>query len=127
MRTAKRKKIKLPCTQKKRHDIFKWYFKKSKEMERMEWQSFINKYKKEFSSSFKGKEIAPPKSRIRNNLQDIIKWLSAGRKEIKNVLLFFKSKDSTVEIYFDDKDCNDFQNIIFPYPKIQGSELFEMG
>lgn len=115
--------IKLQKVQVDRHRIFIWYFKHWSKEDFQSWSSFVKRYKSEFSNEFNGKKIAPLGSKLSRNLEYVINQLHICSKQISNVLLFFRNKESFYPKYV---NPSDFQLVIVDYQKLCGGDYFKM-
>lgn len=116
-------KLEVKNTQVNRHRIFIWYFKHWNKEDFQSWSSFVERYESEFSNEFNGKKIASPRTKLSGNLEYVINQLHRYSKEISDVLLFFRSKES-----FPPNCVNppNFQLVIVDYQKLCGGDYFKM-
>ena len=87
--------IKFKQQQLRRHEIFKWYIEKIKEILKEEcWSTFKEKYKDDFSKCFGPKEIPDLdkkglKPLLIENLITVLKLIAKKPNKIVDVLLYF--------------------------------------
>lgn len=80
-----------------RHRVFAWYLERYVESD-VPWERFVGKYDSSIRAAFPGKKIAPPGSKLADNIQFVLRKLNPFDAEIVDVLLYLHPLDSPATI-----------------------------
>lgn len=111
--------IELETNQILRHKIFSWYFEKWNKERFKKWQSFIEKYEKEFQKEFNGKDMPSAENKLSENIEYVFNRLQGYGKNVFNIILYFDSKASPPSII-----PHGFQLVVLNHPN--NGSYFEM-
>ena len=71
-----------------RHQVFRWYLETWRTQPPASWDDFFAKYSGRFQKTFPGNKLAPPESKLAENLQFVLTELTRHGRLIRDVLLF---------------------------------------
>ena len=85
---AKGELLTLRQEQEHRHKVFRWYLEAWRRQPAAPWETFVDQNSDLFQKKFAGNKLAPPGSKLAENLQFVLTELVTFGGAIRDVLLF---------------------------------------